>query len=73
LQEEEASNTIISSNIVKSKAILLELVYLWHVRLNYIGLKLLKKIAKTIKGMPDLSFVKEEEFDCLACNRSKIV
>ncbi len=52
---------------------LLQLISLWHIRLGHLGLNLLKKTAKIISGMLNLDAVKEEDFVCLACDRSKAV
>ncbi len=52
---------------------LLQLTTLWHIRLEHLGLNLLKKTAKITSGMPNLNAVKEEDFVCLIYNRSKAV
>ncbi len=52
---------------------LLQLTNLQYIRLRHLGLNLLKKTAKIISGIPNLDAVKEKDFVCLACDRSKIV
>ncbi len=42
-------------------------------RLRYLGLNLFKKTVKITNGMPNLDAVKEEDFVCLAYNRSKVI
>jgi len=51
----------------------LQLAGLWHVRLGYIGLRLLKKTTKLTSGLPNLDKVKEEDFFCLACTQAKAI
>ncbi len=52
---------------------LLQLINLWYIRLGHLGLNLFKKTIKIINGMPNLDVVKEEDFVCLAYDRSKAV
>ncbi len=52
---------------------LLQFANLWYIRLEYLGLNLFKKTAKITNGIPNLNVVKEEDFVCLAYNRSKVV
>ncbi len=52
---------------------LLQFASLWHLRLKYLGLNLFKKPVKITSGMPNLDVVKEEDFVCLACDKSKAV
>ncbi len=52
---------------------LLQLASLWYIKLGHLGLNLLKKTVKITSGMPNLNIVKEEDFVCLACDRSKVV
>ncbi len=53
--------------------VLLQLVSLWYIRLGHLGLNLFKKTIKIISGMPNLDVVKEENFVCLAYDRSKAI
>ncbi len=57
----------------KGYNVLLQLVSFWYIRLGHLGLNLLKKTVKITSGMPNLNAVKEEDFVCLAYNRSKAV
>ena len=52
---------------------LLQLANLWYIRLEYLGLNLLKKTVKITNGMLNLDVVKEEDFVCLTYDRSKVV
>ncbi|KAK2068578.1 hypothetical protein P8C59_003210 [Phyllachora maydis] len=52
---------------------LLNLAKLWHVRLGYIGLRLLKKTSSITKGLPNFDKIKEADFHCSSCNRGKAV
>ncbi|KAK2068515.1 hypothetical protein P8C59_003149 [Phyllachora maydis] len=52
---------------------LLNLAKLWHVRLGYIGLRLLKKTSSITKGLPDFDKIKEANFHCSSCDRGKAV
>ncbi len=53
--------------------VLLQLASLWYIRLGHLGLNLFKKTVKITSGMPNLDAVKEEDFVCLVCDRSKAV
>src|SRR6266566_3174661 len=57
----------------KSYNTLLQLTSLWHIRLEHLGLNLLKKTVKITNGIPNLNTVKKEDFVCLACDRSKAI
>ncbi|KAK2075447.1 hypothetical protein P8C59_009575 [Phyllachora maydis] len=48
---------------------LLNLAKLWHVRLGYIGLRLLKKTSSITKGLPNFDQIKEADFHCSSCDR----
>ncbi|KAK2075474.1 hypothetical protein P8C59_009600 [Phyllachora maydis] len=48
---------------------LLNLAKLWHVRLGYIGLRLLKKTSSITKGLPNFDKIKEADFHCSSCDR----
>ncbi|KAK2067687.1 hypothetical protein P8C59_001401 [Phyllachora maydis] len=52
---------------------LLNLAKLWHVRLGYIGLRLLKKTSSITKGLPNFDKIKEADFHCSSCDRGKAV
>ncbi|KAK2073469.1 hypothetical protein P8C59_007754 [Phyllachora maydis] len=52
---------------------LLNLAKLWHVRLGYIGLRLLKKTSSITKGLPNFDKTKEADFHCSSCDRGKAV
>ncbi|KAK2071309.1 hypothetical protein P8C59_005745 [Phyllachora maydis] len=52
---------------------LLNLAKLWHVRLGYIGLCLLKKTSSITKGLPNFDKIKEADFHCSSCDRGKAV
>ncbi|KAK2075497.1 hypothetical protein P8C59_009619 [Phyllachora maydis] len=52
---------------------LLNLAKLWHVRLGYIGLRLLKKTSSITKGLPNFDKIKEADFHCSSCDRGKVV
>ncbi|KAK2072025.1 hypothetical protein P8C59_006402 [Phyllachora maydis] len=52
---------------------LLNLAKLWHVRLGYIGLRLLKKTSSITKGLPNFDKIKEADFHCSSYNRGKAV
>ncbi|KAK2069371.1 hypothetical protein P8C59_003957 [Phyllachora maydis] len=52
---------------------LLNLAKLWHVRLGYIGLRLLKKTSSITKGLPNFNKIKEADFHCSSCDRGKAV
>ncbi|KAK2074903.1 hypothetical protein P8C59_009073 [Phyllachora maydis] len=52
---------------------LLNLAKLWHVRLGYIGLRLLKKTSGITKGLPNFNKIKEADFHCSSYNRGKAV
>jgi len=52
---------------------LLQFASLWDLRLRHLNLNLLKKTVKITSGMPNLNVVKEEDFVCLVCDRSKTV
>ncbi|KAK2071011.1 hypothetical protein P8C59_005468 [Phyllachora maydis] len=52
---------------------LLNLAKLWHVRLGYIGLRLLKKTSGITKGLPNFDKIKEADFHCSSCDRGKAV
>ncbi|KAK2072041.1 hypothetical protein P8C59_006418 [Phyllachora maydis] len=52
---------------------LLNLAKLWHVRLGYIGLCLLKKTSSITKGLPNFDKMKEADFHCSSCDRGKAV
>lgn len=52
---------------------LLDLAGLWHIRLGHIGLPLLKKTATYSNEIPNFDAIKESDFFCLACYRSKAV
>ncbi|KAK2071796.1 hypothetical protein P8C59_006191 [Phyllachora maydis] len=43
---------------------LLNLAKLWHVRLGYIGPRLLKKTSSITKGLPNFDKIKEADFHC---------
>jgi hypothetical protein len=58
---------------IKDYKKLLELAGLWHVRLGHIGLPLLKKTASITKGMPDFSLIRDKDFKCLACTKTKAI
>jgi|SRR6266699_562605 len=46
----------------KSYNTLLQLVNLWHIRLEHLSLNLFKKTVKITSGIPNLDIVKEEDF-----------
>ncbi|KAK2068880.1 hypothetical protein P8C59_003496 [Phyllachora maydis] len=48
---------------------LLNLAKLWHVRLGYIGLCLLKKTSSITKGLPNFDKIKEADFHCSSYDR----
>ncbi len=52
---------------------LLQLANLWYIKLGHLGLNLFKKTAKITSGIPNLDAIKEEDFVCLAYDRSKAV
>ncbi|KAK2067519.1 hypothetical protein P8C59_001255 [Phyllachora maydis] len=52
---------------------LLNLAKLWHVRLGYIGLRLLKKTSSITKGLPNFDKIKEADFHCSSYDRGKAV
>ncbi|KAK2068173.1 hypothetical protein P8C59_002830 [Phyllachora maydis] len=52
---------------------LFNLAKLWHVRLGYIGLRLLKKTSSITKGLPNFDKIKEADFHCSSYNRGKVV
>ncbi|KAK2073325.1 hypothetical protein P8C59_007614 [Phyllachora maydis] len=52
---------------------LLNLAKLWHVRLGYIGLCLLKKTSSITKGLPNFDKIKEADFHCSSYDRGKAV
>ncbi|KAK2071000.1 hypothetical protein P8C59_005457 [Phyllachora maydis] len=52
---------------------LLNLAKLWHVRLGYIGLRLLKKTSSITKGLPNFDKIKEADFHCSSYDRGKVV
>ncbi|KAK2068172.1 hypothetical protein P8C59_002829 [Phyllachora maydis] len=52
---------------------LLNLAKLWHVRLGYIGLCLLKKTSSITKGLPNFNKIKEADFHCSSYDRGKAV
>ncbi|KAK2072765.1 hypothetical protein P8C59_007100 [Phyllachora maydis] len=52
---------------------LLNLAKLWHVRLGYIGLRLLKKTSNITKGLPNFDKIKEADFHCSSYDRGKAV
>ncbi|KAK2071857.1 hypothetical protein P8C59_006247 [Phyllachora maydis] len=52
---------------------LLNLDKLWHVRLGYIGLCLLKKTSSITKGLPNFDKIKEADFHCSSYDRGKAV
>ncbi|KAK2067364.1 hypothetical protein P8C59_001113 [Phyllachora maydis] len=52
---------------------LLNLAKLWHVRLGYIGLRLLKKTSSITKGLPNFDKIKAADFHCSSYNRGKAV
>ncbi|KAK2074044.1 hypothetical protein P8C59_008281 [Phyllachora maydis] len=52
---------------------LLNLAKSWHVRLGYIGLRLLKKTSSITKGLPNFDKIKEADFHCSSCDRGKAV
>src|SRR6266566_704383 len=53
--------------------VLLQLASLWYIRLRHLDLNLFKKTVKIISGILNLDAVKEEDFTCLAYDRSKVV
>src|SRR6266566_3687086 len=57
----------------RSYNVLLQFASLWHIRLRYLGLNLLKKTVKITNGILNLDAVKEEDFVYLAYDRSKTV
>ncbi|KAK2072154.1 hypothetical protein P8C59_006526 [Phyllachora maydis] len=46
---------------------------LWHVRLGYIGLRLLKKTSSITKGLPNFDEIKEADFHYSSYDRGKAV
>ncbi|KAK2067480.1 hypothetical protein P8C59_001218 [Phyllachora maydis] len=52
---------------------LLNLAKLWHVRLGYIGLRLLKKTSSITTGLPNFDKIKEADFHCSSYDRGKAV
>ncbi|KAK2067454.1 hypothetical protein P8C59_001194 [Phyllachora maydis] len=52
---------------------LLNLAKLWHVRLGYIGLRLLKKTSSITKGLPNFDKIKEADFHCSSYDRGRVV
>ncbi|KAK2071030.1 hypothetical protein P8C59_005487 [Phyllachora maydis] len=52
---------------------LLNSAKLWHVRLGYIGLRLLKKTSSITKGLPNFDKIKEADFHCSSYDRGKAV
>ena len=48
--------------------VLLQFVSLWYIRLGHLGLNLFKKTVKITSGISNLDVIKEEDFDCLACD-----
>ncbi|KAK2074256.1 hypothetical protein P8C59_008477 [Phyllachora maydis] len=52
---------------------LLNLAKLWHVRLGYIGLRLLKKTSSITKGLPNFDKIKEADFHCSSYDQGKVV
>ncbi|KAK2068908.1 hypothetical protein P8C59_003523 [Phyllachora maydis] len=52
---------------------LLNLAKLWHVRLDHIGLRLLKKTSSITKGLPNFNIIKEADFHCSSYDRGKAV
>ncbi|SRR6266566_7624170 len=53
--------------------VLLQLISLWYLRLEHLSLNLFKKTVKITSGISNLDVVKEEDFVCLAYDRSKAV
>ncbi|KAK2072109.1 hypothetical protein P8C59_006485 [Phyllachora maydis] len=51
----------------------LNLAKLWHVRLGYIGLCLLKKSSSITKGLPNFNKIREADFHCSIYDRGKAV
>ena len=52
---------------------LLKSAKLWHDRLGHLSIQLLKKTAKIASGMPNFDAIKETEFRCPACDKTKAV
>ncbi|KAK2069289.1 hypothetical protein P8C59_003881 [Phyllachora maydis] len=52
---------------------LLNLAKLWHVRLGYIGLRLLIKTSSITKGLSNFDKIKEADFHYSSCDRGKAV
>ncbi|KAK2074415.1 hypothetical protein P8C59_008623 [Phyllachora maydis] len=52
---------------------LLNLAKLWHVRIGYIGLCLLKKTSSITKGLPNFDKIKEADFHCSSYDQGKAV
>ncbi|KAK2073296.1 hypothetical protein P8C59_007585 [Phyllachora maydis] len=71
IEENKVVEKAISSPTLKEPNIgqrdyynLLNLAKLWHVRLGYIGLRLLKKTSSITKGLPNFDKIKEADFHC---------
>ncbi len=52
---------------------LLQLVSLWYIRLEHLGLNLFKKTIKIINSISNLNTIKEKDFVYLIYNRNKAV
>ncbi len=58
---------------LKGYNVLLQLTSLWYIRLEHLSLNLFKKTIKITNDILNLNVVKEEDFVCLAYDRSKAV
>ncbi len=52
---------------------LLKLAKLWHIRLGHLSLKLMKKSSKVSSNMTNFDKIREPDFVCRDCDRSKAV
>jgi len=52
---------------------LIQSARLWHVRLGYIGLDLLKKTALITTGMPSFQKIRPEHLACKTCDTAKML